>query len=173
MLQKIICVCLLAVASANGEDRASSGDQPGEVAFSAGLTNMLTLTHTERVLYDRIYTNIGSSYHSNTGTFVCPTAGIYVFQFHSVAHQNKAAWLQLYKNFEYVASTYGHTSNDYASTGNSVILHLSKGDEVYIQAVDPAYGYATNLYGANDEVYCTFSGYMISPVFEEIPGNGK
>ncbi|OWF45158.1 Complement C1q-like protein 4 [Mizuhopecten yessoensis] len=109
------------------EDRASSGDQPGEVAFSAGLTNMLTLTHTERVLYDRIYTNIGSSYHSNTGTFVCPTAGIYVFQFHSVAHQNKAAWLQLYKNFEYVASTYGHTSNDYASTGNSVILHLSKG----------------------------------------------
>ncbi|XP_060063259.1 complement C1q-like protein 2 [Ylistrum balloti] len=171
MLSNVIIFGFLAIAATNGDNRATS--DPGEVAFSAGLTSMLTLSHTERVKYNRIYTNIGNGYHSDTGTFECPVAGIYVFQFHSVAHQNKAAWLQLYKNFQYVASTYGHTVNDYASTGNSVILHLSKGDEVYIQAVDPIYGYATYLYGANDEVYCTFSGYMISPVYEEIPGNGK
>ncbi|XP_069107600.1 complement C1q-like protein 3 [Argopecten irradians] len=171
MLFELFTACLLALESAGAETRASS--DPVEVAFSAGLTNMLSLSHTERVKYDRLFTNIGGGYNSNTGTFVCPTAGIYVFQFHSVAHQDKAAWLQLYKNFEYVASTYGHTSNDYASTGNSVILHLSKGDEVYVQAVDPAYGYSTNLYGATNEVYCTFSGYMVSPVYEEIPGNGK
>lgn len=58
-----------------------------EVAFSAGLTKMLKLSHTERVVYDRIYTNIGNAYNSQTGTFVCPQAGIYVFQFHSLAHQ--------------------------------------------------------------------------------------
>lgn len=43
------------------------------------------------------------------------------------------------------------------------------GDEVYVKAVDPTNGAATNMYGASDEVYSTFSGYMVAPVYEEFP----
>lgn len=43
------------------------------------------------------------------------------------------------------------------------------GDEVYVKAVDPTNGASTNMYGATDEVYSTFSGYMVAPVYEEFP----
>lgn len=43
------------------------------------------------------------------------------------------------------------------------------GDEVYVKAVDPTNGAITNMYGASDEVYSTFSGYMVAPVYEEFP----
>ena len=49
-------------------------------------------------------------------------------------------------------------------TGNSAILQLTKGDEVSVTCVD---GYYSELYGMSDEVYATFSGYLISPVFQE------
>ena len=49
-------------------------------------------------------------------------------------------------------------------TGNSAILQLTKGDEVSVTCVD---GYYSELYGASDEVYATFSGYLVSPVFQE------
>ena len=38
-----------------------------------------------------------------------------------------------------------------------------------IEAVDSKNGAITSMYGATDEVYSTFSGYLISPVFEEFP----
>lgn len=43
------------------------------------------------------------------------------------------------------------------------------GDEVKVIAVDSKNGATTYMYGAQDEVYCTFSGYLVSPIFEEIP----
>jgi len=47
-----------------------------------------------------------------------------------MAHQDKSSWLELYHNAAYIASIYGHTANDYASGGNSVVLKLTKGDQV-------------------------------------------
>ena len=50
------------------------------VAFSAGVTKHLVYQHAETVIYDRVFTNIGSGYNSATGIFTCPTSGIYVFE---------------------------------------------------------------------------------------------
>ncbi|XP_045178996.2 complement C1q-like protein 4 [Mercenaria mercenaria] len=136
--------------------------QTSEVAFSAGLTHDQTVLHAETIIYDKVYTNVGGGYDATTGVFTCPTAGLYTFQFHTLAHQDKSSWLELYKNQEYIASIYGHTVNDFASGGNSVVLQLTVGDTVYIKAVDNSYGTDTNLYGQPDEVYSTFSGYLIS-----------
>lgn len=44
--------------------------------------------------------------------------------------------------------------------------------QVYVKAVDNSYGVDTNLYGQPDEVYSTFSGYLIAPIYEEIPTVG-
>lgn len=51
----------------------------------------------------------------------------------------------------------------------SGLWHVLTGDEVYVKAVDPTNGASTNMYGATDEVYSTFSGYMVAPVYEEFP----
>ncbi|KAK3587439.1 hypothetical protein CHS0354_007930 [Potamilus streckersoni] len=131
------------------------------------------MTHAEVVVYDRIFANIGGGFDPHTGIFTCTQAGLYVFQFHSLADSDQASWLELYHNSYYVCSTYGHTTNDYASSGNSVVLRLSKGDQVYVKAVDQSFGSTTVLFGASDEVYSTFSGYLIAPVFEEFPIVGK
>lgn len=58
----------------------NSQDAANEVAFSAGLTHDLTLLHAETVVYDKIYTNIGSSYNATSGVFTCVVPGLYVFQ---------------------------------------------------------------------------------------------
>ena len=55
-----------------------------------------------------------------------------------------------------------HSSQCGVSTGNSVILRLAKNDQVYVLTAD-----ATDLYGSTTEVYGTFSGYLISGVYEE------
>ncbi|KAJ8320828.1 hypothetical protein KUTeg_002415 [Tegillarca granosa] len=130
---------------------------------------MLTYSHNERVVFNRLFSNVGGGYDSLTGLFRCPQSGVYVFEINSLSHQDKTVWLQLYKNYNYVISTYGHSASDYGSAGNSVVLKLAKNDEVYVKAVDPKNGAATSIYGASDEVYSTFSGYLLSPVFEEYP----
>ncbi|XP_053385702.1 uncharacterized protein LOC128550518 [Mercenaria mercenaria] len=135
--------------------------QANEVAFSVGLTYIQALPNAANVVYDRIYTNIGAAYNSTSGTFTCPTAGYYVFEFHTLSEQDKSSWLELYHNNKYIQSIYGHTSNDYASGGNAVVLLLAVGDKVYIKSVDGSYGYDTVLYGAADEIYSTFSGYLV------------
>ena len=48
--------------------------------------------------------------------------------------------------------------------GNSAILQVTKGDEVSVACAE---GYYSELYGQPDEIYATFSGYLISPVFQE------
>ncbi|KAH3747719.1 complement C1q tumor necrosis factor-related protein 6-like [Dreissena polymorpha] len=96
-----------------------------------------------------------------------------MFQFHTLAHQDKAAWLELYHNQQYIASVYGKTTNDYAMAGNSVILQVNKGDQVYIRAVKARFGIATGLYDQPDEIYSTFSGYLITAIATETPVGGK
>merc|ERR1712156_146725 len=137
-------------------------DNGQEVAFSAGLSHHEYLQANTKVKYDTIFTNVGGGYDSTTGIFTCPTPGLYVFQFHALSHSTSQMWLELHHNYNYVASIYGHVDNDYAAGGNSVILRLAKNDQVYILTTD-----ASDLYGQPAEVYGTFSGYLISGVYEE------
>ncbi|KAL4217382.1 positive regulation of adiponectin secretion [Mactra antiquata] len=140
-----------------------------EVAFSAGLTHDATFNNGEVVPFNTQYTNIGGGYDTTTGIFTCPKAGIYLFQYHMVAHLDAEGWLELYHNAYYINSAYSHTGGDYGSSGNSAILKLSAGDTVSIKAVSTYYGYSgTQLYGQTDEIYSTFSGYILAPVGEEI-----
>merc|ERR1712121_40925 len=142
----------------------SYGHEGQEIAFSVGLSHHEYLDANKKVIYDTIFTNVGSAYDTNTGIFNCPVAGLYVFQFHALSHSNSNMWLELYHNYSYVASIWGHVDNDYSAAGNSVILRLAKGDQVYVATADK-----TDLYGQPYEVYGTFSGYLISAIYEELP----
>ena len=58
----------------------------------------------------------------------------------------------------YINSLYSHTPFYYGVGGNSAVLSLDAGDVVYVKSRS---GQDSPLYGRGDEVYCTFSGYLI------------
>ena len=58
----------------------------------------------------------------------------------------------------YIDSLYSHNPANYATGGNAAVLQLDAGDVVYVRA---RVANDNALYGRGDEVYCTFSGYLI------------
>ncbi|XP_071141946.1 heavy metal-binding protein HIP-like [Mytilus edulis] len=98
-------------------------------------------------------TNIGDGYHSETGEFTAPAAGLYEFNASFIT--NGAKWLQLnlLKNGELVARGHAHMSHGSTGTLNAILL-LQKGDLVYLRhprSVGSIYG----------EEYSMFSGHQL------------
>ncbi len=129
------------------------------MAFTVALSKHLILLGGEDIIYNKVFTNIGSHYDIGTGKFKAPVAGTYVFQFHGLSRNNKILYLELYHNNKYVTSAFSHAKNDWASGGNDVILHLTAGDTVNIR---DAAKQDSQLSGDDGEIYCTFSGYLIA-----------
>ncbi|KAK3093600.1 hypothetical protein FSP39_017952 [Pinctada imbricata] len=152
---------LLTASSFAYPEIGSSTDE--EVAFSVGLTHTMSGT---KLIFDRIFINIGNGYHETTGVFNAPKSGIYVFYYYALSTQNKVIYVDLYHNYHYVNSLYGHISNGYANGGNAATLELMSGDTVYIKVRDTN----SEFYGSSDEIYCTFSGHFVSPSFKFHPG---
>ncbi|XP_062576236.1 uncharacterized protein LOC134238128 [Saccostrea cucullata] len=136
-----------------------------EIAFSAGLTHHETSSESSKVVFDRVFLNHGLSFNANTGVFTAPVAGIYVFHYHALAQQDKAEWVELYHNYIYINSLYAHTSGEFGSGSNSAALELDVGDTVYLDIQHRG----SYLYGSTDQIYCTFSGYLLSPISRHNP----
>ncbi|XP_045183080.1 complement C1q-like protein 4 isoform X2 [Mercenaria mercenaria] len=128
------------------------------VTFSAGLTKMVNLTTNTSVAFDRVWINLGNGYNNNTGIFTCPHAGVYVFIYHGLSQYTGQMWLDLYKNGAYEVTAYAHNTVDYASASNAILLSLKLGDQVYIRG----HG-SSHMYGHPEEVYATFSGFILIP----------
>ncbi|XP_048774716.1 complement C1q tumor necrosis factor-related protein 1-like isoform X2 [Ostrea edulis] len=128
------------------------------VGFSAGLTSMVNTNDTDLIVYDRVFLNMGNGYNSNTGVFTCPNAGTYAFLVHGVSTATSQLNLDLYRNNNYTVSVFAHARNGYASGHQSIVLQLDEQDMVFVQGRG-----VNSLYGANHEVYSTFSGYLVVP----------
>ena len=72
---------------------------------------------------------------------------------------NNGILLEMYKNDLSVISLFGKAEGHHSHAGNSVILHLKAGDNVYVKA-DGSYG--SRLYGASDRIYNTFTGVYLA-----------
>lgn len=136
----------------------SENTQIEEVAFSVGLSAHHTQTQGHIVLFDKVFINKGLAYNTQTGKFTAKYSGVYVFHFHALSHSDKAIWIDLYHNFIYVDSIYGHVPSGYVTGSNSASLELLQGDEVYLDIKS----HDTALYGTQDQIYCTFSGYLLA-----------
>lgn len=78
--------------------------------------------------------------------------------------QDKAMWLELKKNNELLVSISGYDSH--ATAGNTVLVHLNRGDTVYVKARQ---GQEFSLFGRSDEIYATFTGYKVSDASYQAP----
>ena len=68
------------------------------IAFFAGLTSTFQHTNSNQdIVFDRVFTNLGNSYHVSHGIFGAPTPGIYIFSVTIVA-DGQAAHAKLVKN---------------------------------------------------------------------------
>jgi len=128
----------------------------GQVGFTAVLVDAETVPGGQIVRYKEVRTNQGNAYDYLTGIFTAPKGGFYVFQVHALSQNGKEAWLKLFQNDQYISSIFSRQTNDYDSAGNTAVLKLKKGDKVYVKAHRDAY-----LYGAPDDVYNSFSGYLV------------
>lgn len=139
----------------------------GAVGFSAVMTVNASISDGSAVIYDTAHTNVGNGYDTTSGTFTAPVEGTYVFHFHALSHADEEAWIELFHNDQYVVASYGYTSGSYADSGNSVVLHLKKGDRINVKARP---GTDVKLYGDSDEYYTTFCGALLSPT---VHGSGS
>ncbi|XP_046568082.1 complement C1q tumor necrosis factor-related protein 4-like [Haliotis rubra] len=154
MIRYFICVLVLGIsASATSWFHSPS---PSQVAFSAGLTHNVALGKGRTLCFNHIFLNIGNAYNLKTGTFTCPRSGVYSFQLSALTQKGKEAWLELTVNGKLIVSAWGRTG--YATATNAVIVRVRKGDRVRVQARR----HTTRLFGRADQVYTTFSGYLIS-----------
>ncbi|XP_063399245.1 complement C1q-like protein 4 [Mytilus trossulus] len=124
------------------------------IAFYAALTKHTTLTGSQTIIYDKIYTNLGQSYDSSNGKFRAPVNGLYYFACTQISASGNVHFI-LMKN----SSKLGHGYSDARlSTGSAIgTVLLEKGDVVTVQHHPGAI--SQQVHGGD---YSTFTGYLIT-----------
>ena len=89
----------------------------------------------DTIRFDRVVTNIGGHYNTNTGKFTCPYPGLYVFSLHVVkVTRADNAYCYIRQNNADKVIAFSDPSSDsdsgYDSGSVSVVLHLIRGDVV-------------------------------------------
>lgn len=133
-------------------EKGTSVDPSKQVAFSAVRSNKLgPVLQDTPVTFDRVLTNIGNSFELSSH-FVCKINGTYFFSIHVLGQQKKDAFAWIMKNDKHLVPLHGDGRAGHGTGSNTVILHLSVNDHVWIQlSKDSAL--------MND--YTTFSGFII------------
>lgn len=141
------------------EGLKSSGQEPN-IAFLAVLKSKLSgLAGKATIVFDTAVTNLGNGYNPSNGEFTAPCSGTYLFSATILADNGGEVWSQFILNEEEVADIYARASDDRHDQGShTVILHLSKGDRVYVQN-----DAQTNIYGGR---YSSFSGVLLKQSME-------
>ncbi|XP_062581448.1 uncharacterized protein LOC134243233 [Saccostrea cucullata] len=89
------------------------------------------------ITFDVMVTNVGNGYHPYTGIFIAPRAGIYVFAWTIRMYGSSFHTTELVVNSNVVGAVYlNPSSNIDGSVSNVVVVHVNKGDDVYIRTGD-------------------------------------
>ncbi|KAJ7414362.1 Adiponectin [Willisornis vidua] len=128
-------------------------------AFSVGLTERPPAPNVP-IRFSKIFYNEQGHYDTSTGKFLCNIAGTYYFAYHLTVYLQDVK-VSLYKNGKAMIFTYDQfQNNNVDQASGSVLLHLSSGDEVWLQVHgngDNNGLYADNI---NDS---TFMGFLLYP----------
>lgn len=114
---------------------------------------------TQIISFDTEVLNVGDDMSSHTGVFTCRIPGVYYFTFTfvSYAHSSYGVYVQLVMNNNVQAEIYMEAFSKYNMQSQSVILNLTKYDEVWLKA-------NANTYILGDKERNTFSGFLINAV---------
>ena len=136
--------------------------QDATVAFTAVIsrTDLRNLGAGHSIVFDKIITNVGDGYHNTTGVFTAPASGIYVFNMALFVNAGNREYLCFVRNGIPVLYNYGQAgSQDSISTSRTVVLELSKGNEVWVRTSSASYHGTGQIHGNG---FTTFSGWLIA-----------
>ncbi|XP_069128540.1 involucrin-like [Argopecten irradians] len=129
----------------NGQTEKRIAPSTNNIAFHAMLAHDINhLGNSAELRFDRIITNIGGSYSSNTGTFTCSQDGLYVFSW-ALFVDSLYVYTDIVRNGNVIGSSLaGNGSGDKAGAGRGlVVVYLNAGDEVWIRIQEEANGGVT------------------------------
>ncbi|XP_022345419.2 uncharacterized protein LOC111137974 [Crassostrea virginica] len=109
---------------------------PTPVAFYAQRSTSIPeneVTANLVIVFDVVKTNAGNGYHPSTGVFIVPESGIYVFSWSFRNSDNHSHSTELMVNNNEEGLIYSRTAGSSISTTGVAVLHVNKGDDVYIR----------------------------------------
>ncbi|XP_047450568.1 complement C1q and tumor necrosis factor-related protein 9 isoform X2 [Mugil cephalus] len=124
-------------------------------AFAAGLTSSFPPPNAP-VVFSHVLYNVQGHYDPGSGLYTAPVNGTYVFSYHLTVY-DRVLKVGLFWNFIPVVKT--TEPKVLGTTSQSVVLHLSRGDRVWVQVKDVL----TNGMYAGSEASTTFSGFLLHP----------
>jgi hypothetical protein len=124
-------------------------------AFSASRSQSKSLGPGEIILFDKVWTNVGNGYNPNTGKFTAPKGGLYQISGTVMSASGKVLHVYLSKNDKQTVSLY--SGNGHVTGTVNIVLKLQKGETVYMKHHNK-----TQTIYSDSNVYCVFSGFLIS-----------
>ena len=122
-------------------------------------TNLLLTSGSQIVTFNGEVLNVGDDMSRHTGVFTCRIPGVYYFAFtiRSYSSSSYGVDVDLVMNNAVKATITMNALSKDIMQSQSVILNLSKNDEVWLKA-------NTNTYIRGDSAGNTFSGFLINAV---------
>ncbi|NWI67084.1 ADIPO protein, partial [Todus mexicanus] len=128
-------------------------------AFSVGLTDRSPHPNVP-IRFSKIFYNEQRHYDTSTGKFICSIPGTYYFAYHLTVYLSDVK-VSLYKKDKAVIFTYDQfQNNNVDQASGSVLLHLSSGDEVWLQVYGDGDNNGIYADNVNDS---TFMGFLLYP----------
>ncbi|XP_034638066.1 adiponectin isoform X1 [Trachemys scripta elegans] len=130
-------------------------------AFSVGLTNRAPVPNIP-IRFTKIFYNEQNHYDETTGKFRCSIPGLYYFAYHLTVYITDVK-VSLYKKDKAVLFTYDQFQvNNVDQASGSILLHLSAGEEVWLQVYGEEEKENNGIYADNIND-STFTGFLLYP----------
>ena len=139
------------------------------VAFLATLSvHAKNLGVNQIIAFDNVITNVGNAYNSHAGVFIAPVSGIYVFSTSILSIKNNQSHYYFMKNGNLVTGMFYHGDGllAYDTTGSTITLQLSKGDDVAVVNGD-----LDN--DINGDHFCSITGSLLQEIYDDTAVVGK
>ncbi|OPL33268.1 hypothetical protein AM593_05431, partial [Mytilus galloprovincialis] len=136
------------------------------IAFYAALTTHTTITGSQTIIYDKIYTNLGQAYDSSNGKFRAPVNGLYYFACTQISASGKFHFI-LMKNNSKLGKGYSVEGGETGSVIGTVLLE--EGDVVTVQQ-NPYTG-SQQLHGADLEHLTAMTRMTLTTIKPHVGGD--
>ena len=153
------------ISGINGKRQLNLASGSG-VAFFAKLSKQFPQTNrNQTIVFDKVVTNQGNSYHSSHGIFTCTTPGLYVFSV-TLMTDSQYAHAKLVKNATEIVMLYlpGH----WEQSSHTVVIELKAGDLVSVESDE-----VTAHVDFSGYDYSSFSGFLLYDYSDVSPIVGK
>jgi hypothetical protein len=134
----------------------------GPVAFTAAIKPLLVdhVKHMDTIKFETVITDIGGGYNNQTGVFVAPQTGIYMFSCSLMDHVAPSGVMlhaEIVHNQRVLGRIFAHAEGTtYRDQGaQTVFTHVNQGDQIFVRSID------NPDLGLGGELYSTFSGFLL------------